>query len=108
MTIQSSGTANGYGVSINGPSSPTALSYVTEYLARADANATEVAPASRHDTAYDAMPALLSTQAANTDRYVKITGRLRNGANAGTLTVRAVSETAVDISVMRGSWGTYF
>lgn len=109
VVIQSSGTTNGYGVSLNGPAAPTALSYRTEYQASAEANGTEyTASTYRHDTAYDAMPAMISTQAANTDRYVQITGRLRNGANAGTLTVRAVSETALNITVMRGSWGTYF
>lgn len=85
LYMDSDATTTGIDVAVNGPASPTQISYVTMYWTSA------TAVAFRNYTAYDGNPGSTASNGA-TARPYWIRGILRNGANAGTLIARAKRE----------------
>jgi hypothetical protein len=91
-------TTTGIDVSINGPSTPTALTYTVEYWTSASAKAFAGFDAYDGDTA--------STDSNGTDRRMfKVEGVIANGSNTGTLAARVKGETGTGVNVRSGSWG---
>jgi len=85
LIMDSDATTTGIDVTVNGPASPTSLDYVTESWTSATAKAF------RGATAYNDNAA--NANSCGTARRVyKISGVVRNGANAGDLVPRAKRE----------------
>ena len=105
--FRSSIAATGFRFSLNGPAA-SAVSYLTKY--QTVNNASGLATwLERHDIAYETMPTLNSTVAANTDLLCRITGKVSVGIASGNLSVRAASEVANNsLTVRKGSWGIWF
>ena len=99
----------GFGFSVNGPSSPVYIDYVTTYQTAANATAGTDVMTQRHDAGYDAMVATTATIAAGTTLHANIKGTLRTGPTSGILSARVRSELSnTNLVVKRGSWGTWF
>jgi len=105
LIFQSAATTTGFAFSVNGPASPTLIDYTVSYQTTANATASTALMTVRHDTAYNAMAAVASTIAATTNLRATIEGTLSNGATAGTLAIRFLSEVnASAITVKKGSY----
>jgi hypothetical protein len=85
LFMDADAATTGIDVAVNGPASPTQISYTVEYWTSA------TAVAKRHYTAYDGNPASTASNGATARPFI-IEGILRNGANAGTLIARAKRE----------------
>lgn len=97
--IDSDATTTGIDVAVNGPASPTAIVYEQRYHTALNTIVTARA------TAYDANTASTDSNGA-TARLFSVKGILRNGANAGTLALRAKREAVgTGPNVRSGSWG---
>lgn len=79
-------TTTGIGISLNGPSSPTALN-------------------GRSFNAYNGTGKTTGVQTANADTYGLFNASFRNGSNAGTLTLRYATEVSGSAITLRA--GTY-
>jgi hypothetical protein len=91
-------TTTGIDVSVNGPSTPTSLTYTVEYWTAAATKAHAAFVAYDGDTA--------STDSNGTDRRLfKVEGILVNGSNTGTLAARVKGETGTGVNVRAGSRG---
>ncbi len=105
LVFQSAATTTGFAFSVNGPASPTFIDYTVNYQTAANATGSTTLMTSRHDTAYNAMAAVLNTIAATTNLRATIEGTISNGTNAGTVAVRFLSEVnASNITVKKGSY----
>jgi len=102
----STATTTGIRIDLTGPASPTELTWSRETMLSGAAGTD--AYQSRALVAYESDAATASVDQANTRRIARITGVLRNGANAGTLQVRFAAETANEVRIYRGSWGLMF
>lgn len=99
LVCDADATTTGIDVSITGPASPTSLDYVIESWT------TATAKAFRGDTVYDSNAANTGSNGA-TRKLFKITGVIRNGANAGNLSPRAKREAVgTGPNVRAGSYG---
>ena len=109
IIFQSAQTTTGFRFGLNGPAG-TALEYTLRYQTVANSATAGVATyLDQHNVGYDQMTALTATIAANVDLYAEIEGTIRVGVVEGTLAARVASEAANnDLSIRRGSWGTYF
>lgn len=85
LVCDSDATTTGIDVSITGPASPTSLDYVIESWT------TATAKAFRGDAVYDSNAANTGSNGA-TRKLFKVSGVIRNGANAGNLSPRAKRE----------------
>lgn len=96
---QSSGTAEGIGLAVNGPASPTLL--VSHAAVNASASYYSVIKVA---TAYDT-GALITTGAGATDRAAHVRGVITTGASSGTFAIRFRAETggASSATVKTGS-----
>ena len=97
----------GFRFSVNGPAG-AGVDYLTKY--QTVANASGLATwLERHDSAYEAMPALTAAIAANANLVCTIRGMITVGATPGTFAARVASELPNnDLSVMVGSHGTWW
>lgn len=103
IAVSTSGTTEGYQISLNGPASPTELS------------AAIFAPLSSSGQTINYAINTYGTAVVITDgpgtsaRWtIRIAGSLQNGPNAGTFSVRARSESAANgVTVRKASWGEY-
>ena len=97
ILFQSTVTTTGLWLALNGPASPTSVSY--QYHIPVSA----VAFHARIAAAYDAGSATTDVAVANTTYYVKLFGFVRNGANAGNLQLRLAAENANAVSIRTGT-----
>lgn len=97
--VQSSATTTGVWLSLDGPASPTSVSW-----GYAMATSTTAAAQRFGNSAYNTGSATNDIPAANTTYSVQIHGMVRNGANAGNLQLRLAAETAANVKVMEGTW----
>lgn len=105
--FSSSAATEGQALSVNGPASPTSISYTVQSFNVNDASAP---PRSDFVTAYDSTAALRMTgpSPGGTTCSWRVKGILRNGANAGTLALRFRAETGGgnSVTIKAGSWAT--
>lgn len=85
-------------LAVNGPASPTLIGYAIQ---AADTDTTAV---HRSANSYDAY-LQITPDAGATNRMAVVQGILRNGSNAGTLTMRLSSAGGASVTVVRGSGG---
>lgn len=105
LVFQSAATTTGFAFSVNGPASPTFIEYTVGYQTVANATASTTLMTMRHDTAYNAMATTTSAIAASANLRATIEGTLSNGANAGTVSLRYLSEVnGSAITVKKGSY----
>jgi hypothetical protein len=96
-------------ISMNGPAGATVISYAVDHQVSANGSSGVDAFRQVHEIVYDSTTWLTFFTTANADFAVKVKGRFKNGAVAGTLAVRCrADDVASSVSVRKGSWGTYF
>lgn len=99
ILIDADAVTTGIDVAVNGPASPTALSYQQLYWTSATATAI------RGANAYDNNPASTASN-GTAARVFEVRGIIVNGANAGTLIARAKREAVgTGPNVRKGSFG---
>lgn len=107
IVFQSAATSTGLALSINGPAAPIETAWMSEIQLTGGASTT--ASQEKALAAPDVSHVTSSIDAANTRRVARLEGVWRNGANAGTVTVRFASEVAGSaVTIKRGSWGMVF
>ncbi len=100
LIFQSNTLTTGIKFAINGPGSPAAVAMIAHIPISLGLYASCVTLASR---AYNVGTASASVDIINANLLCKIDGLFRNGANAGTLTIRFAAETTGTVKVMTGS-----
>jgi hypothetical protein len=104
LAFQTAAGTTGINLSMNGPASPTDVHWMTEVMVTG-VQSTDGVETKAHN-AYDDAHLTANIDAANTNRSAVIRGYLRNGANAGTLTLRLATEVAASAATIKqGSWG---
>lgn len=99
VLVTTPATTQGYCIAMDGPASPTAFSYQSMQPLSSSTQTPS------HQTSYNA--GTTGTSAPSGTFLVVIAGQIVNGANAGTLIVRFLSETAGQtVTVKAGSTGT--
>lgn len=86
IMYRSAATTTGINISMNGPASPTRISFARRIFTSPTSAGVEFV------VAYDGGSPSASVDSANTDRLIQIHGCFENGANAGTLIVRFATE----------------
>ncbi|HVE27285.1 MAG TPA: hypothetical protein VNC22_17890, partial [Sporichthya sp.] len=95
IAFQTAAITTGLALALNGPGTPTLLAARIEVPVSAS---TEI---DRHTNTYNTEALGTAVDAANTPRLARITGVLRNGVTAGTLTARFRSEVAGSAVVVK-------
>lgn len=96
-------TSVGIRLAFNGPASPTLLK-VGGHVPTGTGGANDTTIGSSGVTAYDTPIVTTTTGPGATNAYAILTGIFKNGANAGTLTLRHASETATATAIESGSF----
>jgi len=109
IAFRSATTTTGFRFSVLGPSG-CVLDYHIRWQTIANTTTALAATWTEgHAIVGDTFTALTAAIAAGADLCCMITGRVKNGATAGTLAARVASELANnDLVVQKGSWGLYF
>jgi hypothetical protein len=103
IVFSTAATTTGLGLTMNGPAGANAVTYKSEIATTTAAEQTLFA------TAYSASNLTTSIDTANANRIGRITGVIRNGATAGTVTVQFRSEVnGSSVTIRDGSWGTWY
>ena len=98
IIYRSAAVGTGIGLALNGPTSPTLIA------GQFTSNSSATALNGRSFTAYNGTGKTTGVTTANTDTYGFFTAYFRNGANAGTLTLRVASENTTAVTVRAGSF----
>ncbi len=98
IIYRSAATNTGIGIALNGPATPTLVA------GQFTSNSTATAFNGRSFNAYNGTGKTGGVQTANADTYGLFSAYFRNGANAGTLTLRFASETTTTVTVRAGSY----
>lgn len=99
---QSAATTTGIRIAINGPAGAVEVTALAEIQTSAAAFALQL------HTGYQGGAATTSIDTANARRVARLSGVVRNGPNAGTLSIQVASEVAGSVvTVKRGSWARY-
>lgn len=104
IAYQTDATTTGIGLAINGPASPTLVSYTADISGFAG----DSGNSTYHGMGTALDDAIVSGSVANaaTIYVARLWGLLRNGATAGTLALRVRSEIGGSVvTVHQGSWG---
>ncbi len=103
VVFQTAATTTGIDLSINGPASPTDVTWYDQIMLSGAAGTAGVE--TKAQIALDATHITASIDAANTNRCAVLRGMIRNGVNAGTLTLRFATEVgASSVTIKQGSW----
>lgn len=103
-TYETAATTTGLKLAVTCPASPTSIRYETA-IQISGAQGTDGWDTQAH-VASDSTHTGASVDAANTARHFRVTGILRNGANAGNITLRLATEVAASaVTIHQGSYG---
>ncbi|MDQ2910171.1 MAG: collagen-like protein, partial [Actinomycetota bacterium] len=106
ILFQTAVNTTGIALAVTGPASPSVISYSVYIPVAGDANN---ALFSGWGTAYDDAVVGTGVQTAATTYLARISGVIKTGASAGTLTPRFRSEVAAStVTLKAGSWGAFY
>lgn len=104
LFVTSAATTTGAAVALNGPASPTAITYTAQGQMTQGAAGAASTVFMGGSTAYNTILLGASVPSTTVPAQITMQGYLVNGANAGTLVVRLAAELAAVITYRRGSW----